>query len=298
MSEMRIFDSETALPDDMLSVREHALLGFESRYERVCGHLRLLLNMDKLDEWNQQNHGGKLAICSAVAEQYALVIFQGDVGTGKTVMAECIANRLVIESKTEDSVLLKMSNRVRGSGRVGEMSTLLSQAFQKLKEMAGKNRRAILILDEADSLAAARSQAHSHHEDKVAVNTLIQEIDQIRKFAGRVVVILCTNRASVLDPAIQRRAAIVELFERPTANERRELFKFDLGALELANNELDFLVENTGPRIEQPGWTYSDIRTRLYPAALAQAFPNEPLRFDHLRDVVINMKPSPAVEES
>jgi AAA+ superfamily predicted ATPase len=65
----------------------------------------------------------------------------------------------------------------------------------------------------------------------VAVNTLIQGIDDLRRFGGRVVTILCTNRAAVLDPALQRRAAITEEFKRPSADERRESFAMDLGAL-------------------------------------------------------------------
>jgi SpoVK/Ycf46/Vps4 family AAA+-type ATPase len=232
-----------------------------------------------------------------VAEQYPLVIFHGDVGTGKTATAECIANRLVDEVHAEDSVLFKLSNRVRGSGKVGEMGTLLAEAFQKVAQAAGRGRRAILIIDEGDSLAAARSQEHSHHEDKVAVNTLIQGVDELRRFGGRVVTILCTNRMRVLDPALQRRAAIIEEFKRPTPDERRQLFAMDLGALSLSEPQIAHLVGATGARDGQPGWTYSDIRTRLYPAALALAFPDEPLLFDHLRTVAAGLKPSPVLED-
>lgn len=297
MSGLEIFDTETVLPDDVLSSRERTLLGFETRYHRVRDQLRLLLSMDELDTWNQRHHGGRLALCALVAEQYPLAIFHGDVGTGKTVMAECIANRLVIESRTEDSVLFKLSNRVRGSGKVGEMGTLLAEAFRKVTQAAGQARRAILVIDEADSLSSARSEDHSHHEDKVAVNTLIQGIDALRRHGGRVVVILCTNRASVIDPALQRRAAIIEGFERPSAEERRRLLAMDLEALRLTGPELETLVESTGARGELPGWTYSDIRTRLYPAALARAFPDGPLRFEHLQTTIASMKPSPVVED-
>jgi SpoVK/Ycf46/Vps4 family AAA+-type ATPase len=177
------------------------------------------------------------------------------------------------------------------------MGSLVAEAFQKVAQSAGRGRRAILIIDEVDSLAAARSQDYSHHEDKVAVNTLIQGIDDLRRFGGRVVTILCTNRATVLDPALQRRAAIVEEFKRPSADERRELFAMDLGALSLSESQVAQLVATTGARAGQPTWTYSDIRTRLYPAALALAFPDSPLRFDHLRTVAASLKPSPVVED-
>lgn len=297
MSQTKIFDSETVLPDGGLTAKARTLLGFEARYARVRDQLRLLLNIGELGAWNKKHHKGQLALVDLVAEQYPLVIFHGDVGTGKTATAECIANRMVAEARAEDSVLFKLSNRVRGSGKVGEMGSLLAEAFQKVTQSAGRGRRAILIIDEGDSLAAARSQDHSHHEDKVAVNTLIQGIDDLRRFGGRVVTILCTNRAAVLDPALQRRAAIVEEFKRPSADERRELFAMDLGALSLSEAQVGQLVAATGARDGQPTWTYSDIRTRLYPAALALAFPDNPLRFDHLRTVAAGLKPSPVVED-
>lgn len=298
MNKADIFESEMALPDAGLAAKEKTLLGFEVRYSRVRNQLRLLLNISELAEWNQEYHDGRLALCDLVTEQYPLVIFHGDVGTGKTVMAECIANRLIKESKTEDSVLFKLGNRVRGSGKVGEMGTLLIEAFEQVAKSAGKGRRAILIIDEGDSLATTRSQDHSHHEDKVAVNTLIQRVDDLRRFGGRVVAFLCTNRVLALDPALQRRASVIEEFTRPSEEERRELFAMDLAALSLTEAQLADLVKATGARDEgQPTWTYSDIRTRLYPTALASAFPDRPLHFDDLQTVAADMRPSPVVED-
>jgi AAA+ superfamily predicted ATPase len=297
VSQTSIFDSETPLPDDGLARREKTLLGFDVRYSRVHDQLRLLLNVGQLASWNKQHHGGRLALCDLVAEQYPLVIFHGDVGTGKTAMAECIANRLVAEARSEDSILFKLSNRVRGSGMVGEMGTLIADAFKKVVQSAGKHRRAILVIDEGDSLAAARSQQHSHHEDKVAVNTLIQCVDDLRQYGGRIVVFLCTNRLSALDAALQRRAAIIEEFRRPSDEERRQLLSMDLAALSLSPAHIGQLVTATGPRSGQPTWTYSDIRTRLYPAALARAYPKDALRFEHLHEVAITLRASPIMED-
>ena len=297
MTQTKIFDSEIVLPDETLAARQKTLLGFDARYGRVRDQLRLLLCLDELGAWNRKHHAGKLALCALVAEQYPLIIFFGDVGTGKTVTAECIANRLVMEARMEDSVLFKLSNRVRGSGKVGEMGTLIIEAFQKVTLSAGKGRRAILVIDEGDSLATARSEDHSHHEDKVAVNTLIQCIDDLRRFGGRVVVFLCTNRVSVLDAALRRRAAITEEFRRPNDDERRALFAMDLSSLSLAETQITHLVRATAARDGRPEWTYSDIRTRLYPAALAMAFPDRPLAFDHLRNAVAGLRSSPVMED-
>lgn len=297
MSQPSIFDSEIGLPSEALAVREKTLLGFDQRYVRVHDQLRLLLNVGALADWNRKHHGGKLTLCDLVADQYPLVIFHGDVGTGKTAMAECIANRLVAETRSSDSMLFKLSNRVRGNGMVGEMGTLIAEAFHKVAQSAGKTRRAILIIDEGDSLGASRTQDHSHHEDKVAVNTLIQGIDDLRQYGGRIVVILCTNRLSVLDPALRRRAAIIETFSRPNDVERQQLFQMDLAGLGLTQPQLAELTMLTGARGGHPAWTYSDIRTRLYPAALAKAYPDRALNFADLTSIASTRHASPVMED-
>ena len=193
-------------------------------------------------------------------------------------------------------MLFKLGNRVRGSGRVGEMGTLLVDAVDRVVKSAGKHRRAVLIIDEGDSLGADRAQDESHHEDKVAVNTLIQCIDRLRTLHGRVVVFLCTNRVAALDPALRRRAAIVEEFTRPSDDERRQLFAHDLEALDITPEQIDQLVEVTAARGKRPPFSYSDIRARLYPAALARAFPARPLCFDDLYSVARSTESSPTVE--
>jgi SpoVK/Ycf46/Vps4 family AAA+-type ATPase len=297
VSEQRIFDSETPLPDASLGKRQSTLLGFDARYTRVRDQLRLLLQQGELATWSVKHHGTRLPVCDLVSEQYPLAIFYGDVGTGKTATAECIANKLVADAKIEDCLLFKLSNRVRGSGKVGEMGTLLAQAFQKVMQSAGKTRSAMLIIDEGDSLAATRTQEHSHHEDKVAVNTLIQCIDDLRKLNGRVVVFLCTNRLSILDVALRRRAALVEEFRRPDENERRQLLSMDLSGVGLSAQQIDGLVAATGARNGGPPWTFSDIRTRLYPAALASAFPSQGLKYEHLKSAAESMRATPVMED-
>lgn len=297
MTQDNIFESRTPIPDGVLAGRQKTLLGFDARYQKIHDQLQLLLNLNELAVWSKKHHAQKLPLCDLIAEQYPLVIFYGDVGTGKTATAECVANRLAKESKTEDSMLFKLSTRVRGSGKVGEMGTLLTQAFNEVIHAAGKTRRAILIIDEGDSLAAARSQEHSHHEDKVAVNTLIQSIDDLRRYQGRIVVFLCTNRLSVLDAALRRRAAIVEEFLRPNDAERHALLTMDLAGLSITEHQISDLVAATGSLNAHPGWTYSDIRTRLYPTALSKAFPGHPLTFKHLLDAAKSLHPSPVMDD-
>jgi AAA+ superfamily predicted ATPase len=241
------------------------------------------------------HHHRELALCAAVAERYPLVIFAGDVGTGKTVTAEGACDRLAREAHKE-AMLFKLSTRVRGTGKVGQMSALLNQAFEAVAKQAGKTRQAFLIIDEADSLTAARDSAQNHHEDKVAVNTIIQKVDDLRRHSGRILVFLCTNRESALDPAIVRRAARIEQFERPNDHEREEVLRMDLEGLGVKDQTIHELVRLTGQRDGQPGFTFSDLRSKLLPDALCRAFPNRALTAEDLVSAAREVRPSPVVK--
>ncbi|WP_338796175.1 ATP-binding protein [Stenotrophomonas maltophilia] len=296
MSSSSVFEVKTNLPTTQLDILSKKLLGFEGRYQRIQKRLQLILQSNELERWSQKHHDKKLAVIELLNEQYPLAIFHGDVGTGKTANAEAIANRLARDAKIEDAILYKLSNKVRGTGKVGEMGTLITQAFEDISRSIGPGKgRAFLIIDEGDSLGASRSQHHSHHEDKVGVNTLIQSIDGIRKHGGRIFAILCTNRLAALDAAVIRRASIVEEFTRPTDEERNELFTSDLGDMGLSATEIKKLVEATSASENRPAWTYSDIRTRLYPAAVSMAFPNSALKAEHFYQAAAELEPPPVM---
>ena len=289
-----LFELELELPNDKIGASSKRLIGFEDRYQRLHRDLRLLADPEELRAWSKKYHHKELAACAAVSDRYPLVIFAGDVGTGKTVTAEGACDRLAREARKE-AMLFKLSTRVRGSGKVGQMSTLLNQAFDVVAKQAGKTRQAFLIIDEADSLAAARDTVQSHHEDKVAVNTIIQKVDDLRRHCGRVLVFLCTNRGGALDPAIVRRAARTEQFDRPTDQEREELFRMDLEGLNIKNDAIREMVRLTGPQDGCPGFTFSDLRSKFLPNALCRAFPTRALTGDDLIQAAKEVRPSPVV---
>jgi AAA+ superfamily predicted ATPase len=289
-----LFELELELPDNGIAAVAGRLVGFEHRYQRLQRDLRLLSDPEELRGWSKRHHHKELVICTVISDRYPLVIFAGDVGTGKTVTAEGVCDRLAREPRG-DAMLFKLSTRVRGSGKVGQMSSLINQAFEAVARQAGKTRRAFLIIDEADSLTSTRETVQSHHEDKVAVNTIIQKVDDLRRHSGRILVFLCTNRAGALDPAIIRRAARVEVFDRPTDQEREELLRMDLEGLNIKDDTIRQLARLTGARNGSPGFTFSDLRSKLLPDALCRAFPTRALTSDDLLRAAEEVRPSPAV---
>jgi AAA+ superfamily predicted ATPase len=292
-----LFELELDLPNKDIAAANSRLIGFEHRYERIHRDLRLLADPEEVRAWSKKYHHKELPVCAVIADRYPLVIFAGDVGTGKTVTAEGVCDRIARESKRE-AMLFKLSTRVRGSGKVGEMSSLLNEAFETVVKQAGKTRHAFLIIDEGDSLTSSRETAQSHHEDKVAVNTIIQKVDDLRRHSGRILVFLCTNREAALDPAIVRRAARIETFERPNDAEREELLRADLNGTGATDHVIRELVRLTGPHNGRPGFTFSDLRSKLLPDALCRAFPTRALTGDDLIQAAKEVRPSPVVKNT
>lgn len=290
------FESKLALPDEELKLQAARLVGFDKRFERVSGQMRLLTDLAGVAQWANGHHAGGEGLIAALGDRYPLVVFHGDVGTGKTATAEAAADGVARLLDTE-GFLLKLSTRVRGVGHVGEMSTLINDAFSEAIALAGRTRFVALIIDEGDALAFNRGAERAHHEDKVGVNTLIQKIDDARKLGGRLLLILCTNRFEALDPAVLRRAALREEFLRPDDSERRELFRRTLVGVDISAELIDELVTITGTHDGRPGFTYSDIQTRLIPAAIARAYPDRALSADDLLVAAAEVEPSPVMRE-
>ncbi len=291
------FDTQRELPSRELENIAETLVGFEGRYESLKNHLMAVLMPDRVDEWSKEHHKQVIPLCKVIQQRYPLFLFSGDVGTGKTVTAECAANRLT-KDMGKEGFLLKLSTRVRGKGLHGEMSQLIQDAFENLTTQAGKKRLSFLLIDEADSIASLRSTEQMHQEEKAAVNTLIQKIDEIRQVGGRAVVFLCTNRANIIDQAVVRRAALHIEFSRPNKEECLKLLAHDLEGIGLTSEELSELASLTsaGGYYGDNGYTFSDFRLRFFPEALTRSFPDRALTFGILRETVLAVRPSPRID--
>ncbi|MDE0408603.1 MAG: ATP-binding protein [Alphaproteobacteria bacterium] len=284
------------LPTEGLSTRAAGLVGFEARYTLVAGHLRLILERDEVRRWSQHLYGRVIGACTWSEDRHPLAVFSGDVGTGKTVTAECVANRLSLDTGREGR-LLKVSADIRGSGLHGDMSRQIGKAFADLTEQAGKKRLAFLLIDEADAIATQRSTEQMHQEEKAGVNFLIQGLDGIRRSSGRAIAMLCTNRLDVLDAAIVRRAACVLEFQRPSMEEAVQLLRLDLDGTDITDEQIRLLAERTTSESQNGGvgYTFSDYRQRLFPCAVAMAYPNSKLTWNILSDAIEITKATPEV---
>jgi len=293
---MSIFDNIIELPSTEVKQKSDTLIGFEKRFQRAYSNLKLLLDQQGLVEWSKKFHKEELPAIQHLTDKYPLIILAGDAGTGKTASAVAIADRMVRDLGKE-GFFLKLSTRVRGEGLHGEMGKLVNDAFKELKEQAGKKRLAFLLIDEADAIATTRSTNQMHQEEKAAVNTLIQKIDEIRDLKGRAILFMSTNRLHFIDEAIIRRAAVIMEFQRPDDQERAELFKRDLQGVKLTDDQIKELVRLSGPDANNGlGFSFSDLRLKVIPEAIAKSYPSEPLTYNILIEVLKLITPSPEIK--
>ena len=300
-----LFERRITYPDFDPQARLARLVGLDEHKTRLTKILGLLVNPAGLEAWGQRHHPRAAALLDTVLRRPPLVVLAGDVGSGKTELAETIGDAVARQERI-DITLFPLSLSTRGQGRVGEMTQLLSAAFdytvdeaRKLKAGGGRAGGAVILLvDEADALAQSREAVQMHHEDRAGVNAFIRGIDRLANARLPAAVIMCTNRLSALDPAVRRRAAEVMSFTRPSDEQRRFVLGQRLEPLGIGQSQIDALVAATGPqRGREYGFTFSDLTQRLLPTIVLDAYPTKPIEAGRALELARAMPPTPPFQD-
>jgi AAA+ superfamily predicted ATPase len=300
-----LFERRLSFPDFQPQERLARLVGLDDHKNRLTKILGLLVNPNGLETWAKEHHPEAKGLLKHVLRRPPLVVLAGDVGSGKTELAETIGDAVARQEKI-DITLFPLSLSSRGQGRVGEMTQLLSAAFDytveaatKLKGSSGRSRGAVILLvDEADALAQSRESAQMHHEDRAGVNAFIRGIDRLANGQLPAAVIMCTNRLAALDPAVKRRAADILAFERPNDVQRHAVLEGPLRSLGLTGNQIDEVVAATaGSSQGQFGFTFSDLTQRLLPAIVLDAYPSRSVDAARAVHIAKQMQPTPPFQE-
>lgn len=296
---IQFFELEREYPNDEARDWYNRLVGLDEHKRRLLVELELLLYPERVEDWSKKYHKRVIRLCELLRQRVPLVLLEGDVGCGKTALAETIGDALARGTGGEKVHLLKVNTQVRGSGHVGEMTDLIVQAFAQAEHRADtlRGKPLLLLIDEADALAAKRVEQHMHHEDKAGMNTLLQRIDNLRMGNRRMAVIFITNRPDALDPAVHRRAALRLTFDRPNDEVRAAILRQSMPELHLTDKHVQDLVRQTGATAKKNkgvGFTASDITDRLLPSALREAYSRgRPITADDLIALATEILPSP-----
>jgi len=295
-----LFERRITYPDFEPQERLARLVGLDDHKSRLTKILGLLVNPAGLDAWANKHHPGADGVLNSVLRRPPLVVLAGDVGSGKSELAETIGDAVARQESIEIT-LFPLSLSTRGQGRVGEMTHLLSAAFDytfeeanKVKSSSGRSRGAVILLvDEADALAQSRDSAQMHHEDRAGVNAFIRGVDRLASSRVPVAVIMCTNRPGALDPAVRRRAADILAFTRPDKVQRGAVLEPPLKQLGFEQTHIDAIVAASGERKDCGyGFTFSDLTQRLLPAIVLDAYPTRKVDPGRALEITQNMAPT------
>mgnify|MGYP003343458607 CR=1 FL=1 len=146
-----------------------------------------------------------------------LIIFAtGPAGTGKTMLAKAVAN----ETKAS---IIRMVGSEFVQKYLGEGPRMVRDVFR----MARENAPSIVFIDEIDAIATKRFDANTG-ADREVQRILIELLQQMDGFdqTTNVKVIMATNRADTLDPALLRPGRLDRKIEFPLPDRRQKRLVF------------------------------------------------------------------------
>ena len=190
------------------------------------------------------------------------VMLIGAPGTGKTMLAKAVANESNVPFFS-----------ISGSEFIELFVGVGSSRVRSLFDQARKVKRAIIFIDEIDSIGKIRGVGITggHEEREQTLNQLLAEMDGIGR-EENLIIMGATNRPEYLDPALLRpgrfdRRIVLDL---PDVNEREEILKIHSRGKPLALNvNLREVAERT------PGFSGADLANVVNEAAILAARRNK-----------------------
>ena len=140
------------------------------------------------------------------------VLMYGPPGTGKTMMAKAVA-------ASTNATFIRVVGSEFVQKYLGEGPRMVRDVFRMAKE----NSPSIIFIDEIDSIATKRYDAQTG-ADREVQRVLIELLTQMDGFdkSTNVKVIMATNRADTLDPALLRPGRLDRKIEFPLPDRRQK----------------------------------------------------------------------------
>jgi len=178
----------------------------------------------------------------------------GPPGTGKSYLAKAVATEA-------DSTFFAVSSADLISKWQGESEKLVRNLFELARE--SQDGRAIIFIDEVDSLCGSRSEGESDSMRRVKTEFLVQ-MDGVGNNGGQLLVLGATNIPWELDAAIRRRFEKRVYIPLPEAEARTAMVKLNLG--DTPNNLTEDDFDKTGEITE--GSSGADIKILVQEALM------------------------------
>ena len=160
-----------------------------------------------------------------------VVLLHGPPGTGKTSLCQALAQKLSVRFQDRyrgGSQLVEVNAHSLFSKWFSESGKLVAKLFSRIHEMLeDEDVLTFILLDEVESLTAARSAAVSGSEPSDAirvVNALLTQLDAL-KSCSNVMILTTTNITGAVDSAFIDRADIKAFIDLPSVHARYEILR-------------------------------------------------------------------------
>ncbi|KAJ4756348.1 hypothetical protein LUZ62_090753 [Rhynchospora pubera] len=159
-----------------------------------------------------------------------IILLHGPPGTGKTSLCKALAQKLSIRFNSRYTMcqLVEVNAHSLFSKWFSESGKLVAKLFQKIQEMVEEESNLVFVLiDEVESLAAARQAALSGSEpsDSIrVVNALLTQMDKLKSWPN-VIILTTSNITTAIDIAFVDRADIKAYVGPPTLEARYEILR-------------------------------------------------------------------------
>jgi len=202
-----------------------------------------------------REHAGEL-LGPAIRARYSpgvKVLFIGASGTGKTLAAQWIAEKL-------GKPLYRVDLAAVSSKYIGETEKNLAQLLARAEQLD-----CVLLFDEADSTFGARTEVRQANDRfaNTQTNYLLQRIEQ---FAG--ITVLTSNSKGRFDEAFMRRLDHVIEFPLPRGEARAALWRAHLGC---AHTLCEMHLARLVAEVDLPGGNIRNIATAALLTAALEA---------------------------
>src|SRR2546426_1938683 len=181
-------------------------------------------------------------------------LLYGPPGCGKTLLGKATAHNLRLQIKAETGedrpeFFLNVKGPEILNMWLGESERQVRDLFQQCREKASEGHLAFLFIDEAESILGTRQAVRIGNS---ILSTLVPmfctEMDGLEAL-NNVVIIIASNRADLIDPAILRPGRIDRKIRvrRPDKEAAREIYKIylteELPLAEARDGMVDYIVE-------------------------------------------------------